>query len=192
MDISKIELGNTINNAISRTQDIPENSFKGLLDKITGGEIAEEIRDKYNITLDVGSVMGYQQILDSYDLKCTNYVRVSSETLSKMESNPALKAKVLGAIEEFCSPESQASIKGLAPPVKSAGLIIYPNGETLYWLEGYSNTYGNDKDKKIIVEQNIFDGIFEKYGIKENSLTEKELQTVMQIMAISYKWKNTL
>lgn len=191
MDIGKIELGNTPNNTISRTQDVSRDSFKELLSKITGGEIAEEIRDKYNITLDVGSMVGYQQILDTYDLKCTNYVRISPETLSKMESDPALKAKVLEAIEEFCSSESQASIKSLAPPVKSAGMIVYPDGKTFYWLEGYPNDFENEKDKKIIVGQQSLDEAFEKYVIEENSLSGKGLQTVMQIMATSYKWKNT-
>lgn len=35
MDIGQIELGNTINNTISKTQDVPENSFEELLDKIS-------------------------------------------------------------------------------------------------------------------------------------------------------------
>ena len=60
-----------------------------------------------------------------------------------------MKEKVLNDIEEFCSPENQATIRTLQPPVKSAGRIVYPDGRTLYWIEGYPNEIGSEKSKKI-------------------------------------------
>ena len=112
------------------------NDFREVFEKITGGELAREIGNSYNVTLNVGSIVSCQQLLDEYDMRGTNHVIISPETLSKMESDPALKKSVLSKIEEFCSSESQKEIQALSPPVKSAGMIIYPDGSTLYWLEG--------------------------------------------------------
>lgn len=33
--------------------------------------------------------------------------------------------------------------------MKSAGMIVYPDGRTLYWIEGYPNEIGSEKSKKI-------------------------------------------
>ncbi len=79
--------------------------------KITGGELAREIGNSYNVTLNVGSIVSCQQLLDEYDMRGTNHVIISPETLSKMESDPALKKSVLSKIEEFCSSESQKEIQ---------------------------------------------------------------------------------
>lgn len=95
----------------------------------------------------MGSIVSCQQLLDEYDMRGTNHV-IISRNIIKMESDPALKKSVLSKIEEFCSSESQKEIQALSPPVKSAGMIIYPDGSTLYWLEGYPNEIGNEKDKK--------------------------------------------
>lgn len=46
----------------------------------------------------------------------------------------------LHAMEEFCSPEEQAKVNALYPPVKSAGMIVYPDGEILYRLPTSSKT----------------------------------------------------
>lgn len=73
-------------------------------------------------------------------------VCISQGTLSKMENDSILRKKVFSAIKEFCIPEERAKVDALQPPVKSEGLVVYPDGDVLYWLEGYSN--GDDNDKK--------------------------------------------
>jgi len=100
-----------------------ESNFRQLFEKTTGGELAREIRDNYDVTLNVGNVVNCDQFLETNDLRGTNHVIISSAALSKMENNSVLKEKVLNDIEEFCSPENQAAIRALQPPVKSAGMI---------------------------------------------------------------------
>ena len=129
------------------------------------------------------------KLLDEYDMRGTNHVIISPETLSKMESDPAMKKSVLSKIEEFCSSESQKEIQALSPPVKSAGMIIYPDGSTLYWLEGYPNEIGNEKDKKIVNEMSISES-FQKYSDTNYQATENNLESIMQIMATEYKRKS--
>lgn len=131
-----------------------ESGFKELLMKITGGNMAEEIRKNYNVTLDVRLSEDYQELVDSGVAGCTNYVRISPKTLSEMEKNPALKRKVEKAIKEFCSSKEQAGIKALRPPVESAGMLIKPDGSTFYWLKGYSNEKSkNREDRKTNIEK---------------------------------------
>lgn len=67
-----------------------------------------------------------------------NNVYISSETLEKMEDNPKLKQKILNEIREFGSQKEMEKIRALQPPVKSAGILIYPDGSSISWLEGYS------------------------------------------------------
>ncbi len=153
MEIQSINSNININNTQSKAGSVQSNEFKELFDKITGGDLAQEIRDTYDVTLNVGSIGNVTDFLNTHDIRCKNYVAISADTLSKMEENPALKKKVMSAIEEFCSPKAQAEINALAPPVKSAGMIVYPDGDTLYWLEGYPNDFGDMKEKKVIISE---------------------------------------
>ena len=157
--------------------------FREVFEKITGGELAREIGNSYNVTLNVGNIVSCQQLLDEYDMRGTNHVIISPETLSKMESDPVLKGSVLSKIEEFCSSESQKEIQALSPPVKSAGMIIYPDGSTLNWLEGYPN--------KIVNEMSISES-FQKYSDTDYQVKENNLEAIMQIMATEYKKKSIL
>ena len=161
-----------------------------MFDKITGGDLAQEIRDTYDVTLNIGSIGNVTDFLNTHDIRCKNFVAISTDTLSKMEENPALKKKVMSAIEEFCSPKAQAEINALAPPVKSAGMIVYPDGDTLYWLEGYPNEIGNGKDKKIVNEKSIISESFQKYSDTGYQVTDNNLESIMQIMATEYKRKS--
>lgn len=187
MDIQPLGILNntTIQENVTTAKNI-ENDFKELFEKITGGELAIEIRDSYNVTLNVGNVIDCDQFLETNDLRGTNHVIISPATLSKMENNPVLKEKVLNDIEEFCSPENQAEIKALQPPVKSAGMIVYPDGRTLYWIEGYPNETGSEKSKNIINEKSINE-LLQMYSNADNQMVEKELSAFMQIMATGYK-----
>ncbi len=165
-----------------------ENDFMELFEKITGRELAGEICNSYNVTLNVGNMANYQQMLDGYDMRGINHVIISPETLSKMEKNPVLKESVLSKIKEFSSLESQKEIQALSPPVKSAGMIIYSDGGALYWLEGYPNEVGHEEDKKIVDESSI-NKLFQRYSDQGYQGLENDLEPIMQIMATGYKKK---
>ena len=187
MDIQSLGiLNNTAIQGNVTTVKNTESAFKELFEKITGGELAREIRDKYNVALNIGNVVDCDQFLETNDLRGTNHVIISPAALSKMENNPVLKEKVLNDIEEFCSPENQAEIKALQPPVKSAGMIVYPDGRTLYWIEGYPNEIGNEKSKKMVNEKSISE-LSQVYSNADNQMTENDLAAFMQIMASGYK-----
>lgn len=190
MDIQSLGILNnfTIQGNVTTVKNT-ESDFKELFEKITGGELARKIRDNYNVTLNVGNVVDCDQFLETNDLRGTNHVIISPAVLLKMENNPVMKEKVLNDIEEFCSPENQAEIKALQPPVKSAGMIVYPDGRTLYWIEGYPNEIGSDKNKKLVNVSSINE-LLQTYSNTDNQITEKNLSIFMQIMATGYKRQN--
>lgn len=189
MIVSGIAANDLARDLLQNNSKIQESDFKELLDKITGGEIAEEIRKNYNVTLDIGNTGNYQQLLKHYDMQCKNYVGISRETLARMEENPALKEKVLNAIEEFCSPKEQAKMQALQPPVKSAGMIICPDGSAFYWLEGYSCDSDEINNKKRIITGQSTDQLYCQYEKMDDFLTKKDLQAVMGILASEYRKK---
>ena len=190
MDIQSLGILNnfTIQGNVTTVKNT-ESDFKELFEKITGGELARKIRDNYNVTLNVGNVVDCDQFLETNDLRGTNHVIISPAVLLKMENNPVMKEKVLNDIEEFCSPENQAEIKALQPPVKSAGMIVYPDGRTLYWIEGYPNEIGSDKNTKLVNVSSINE-LLQTYSNADNQITEKNLSIFMQIMATGYKRQN--
>lgn len=191
MEIQGINSSININHTQSQVGIVQSNEFKELLDKITGGDMAQKIRDTYDVTLNVGSIGNVTDFLNIHDIRCKNYVAISADTLSKMEENPVLKKKVMSAIEEFCSPEAQAEINALAPPVKSAGMIVYPDGDTLYWLEGYPNDLGDVKDKKVVVsEADITDAQRVYYSAIDGNVRENNMETAMQILGTAYRRKD--
>lgn len=191
LDISAVKIQNALGSSTSELQKIKEEEFKNLFDKLTGGRMAEEIRGNYNVTLDVGSVGSCYDLINSYDIRCTNYVRISPQTLSNMEKNPALKNKVLKAIKEFCSKEEQMKIKALQPPVKSAGMMIYPDGRALYWLEGYPNELEDEKGKKIITGEKSINELLQKHSDMNYDAIENGLQNILPVMVAGYKKANT-
>lgn len=189
MDISEIFFHIQLKDSLPKAQNSQQSGFEEWMIQVTGGKIAAEIQRNYNVVLDIGSTGNYQQMIDSYDIRCKNYVRISPKALSKMEKDPALKKKVLSEIAEFCSPQQQAKVNALQPPVKSAGMMIYPDGSTLYWLEGYPNDLENEKDKKIIVGEQSLDKLCWQYHELSVCLAEEDMQTAMQILATGYKWQ---
>ncbi len=191
MEIQGINSSININHTQSQMGSVQSNEFKELLDKITGGDMAQKIRDTYDVTLNVGSIGNVTGFLNTYDIRCKNYVAISGETLSKMEENPVLEKKIMRAIEEFCSPAAQAEINALAPPVKSAGMIVYPDGDTLYWLEGYPNDWGNMKEKKVIVsDADIVDAQKIYSSMVDDSIMGNGIETAMQILGTVYRRKD--
>lgn len=178
MEIQGINLIADMSNTEYKTSAVQGEEFQKLFNKITGGSLAQEIKNTYDVTLNVGSIGTVNDLLNTYDIRCTNYVLISPETLSKMEGNPALKNKIMSAIEEFCSPEGQAEIKALAPPVKSAGMIVYPDGDTLYWLEGYPNDFGDMKEKKVIVSEADITNAQRRYSSSiDGNVMENNIET---------------
>lgn len=182
---------NTVNSA-NKTQEMRNSDYEKLLNKITGGEIAQEIRDKYNVTLNVGAIGNVNDLLNTYDFKCKNYVAISQDTLSKMEQDPALKKKIMSAIEEFCSPEEQAKVNALQPPVKSAGMIIYPDGDVLYWLEGYPNNLEGASEKKSAVSKSNIDDVIAIYCNPITNVLEADIESAMQILSTAFMRKDIL
>ena len=190
MEIQGINLNIVINNTQTKASNVQNNEFKELIDKLTGGDLAQKIRNTYDVTLNVGSIGNVTDFLNTHDIRCKNYVAISGDTLSKMEENPVLKKKVMSAIEEFCSPETQAEINALAPPVKSAGMIISPDGDTLYWLEGYLNDFGDTKKKVIVSEANMV-AVHSLYGsVTDGGVMENNMETAMQILGTVYNRKD--
>lgn len=173
MEINAVHLGTEMNNRVSNIPIQKNNDYKELLNKLTGVDLANEIQQKYNITLEVGSISNCQQLFETYDIRCMNYVNISPETLLKMEKNPALKHKILNCIEEFCSPQEQAKVKALQPPVKSSGMILYPDGSALYWLESYPNDLGKEHNKKMIVTESTIQNVLITYDETGYSTTVK-------------------
>lgn len=158
-----------------KTQQIQNSEFRQLVDKLTGGKMAQEIRENYDVTLDIGGVGDVGTVFNRYDISCKNHVCISQQTLNRMETDAVLKHKVLHAIEEFCSPEEQAKVNALYPPVKSAGMIVYPDGKVLYWLEGYPNEGERVKENiKIVYDSNV-SFLLKEYGSRVKGSIEESL-----------------
>ena len=65
-----------------------------------------------------------------------------------MKTDNVFREKIMKVIDECCSYSAQQEIKSLSPPAKSAGVIIYPDGSYLCWIESiYSNKTDIKKDK---------------------------------------------
>lgn len=158
-----------------KTQQTQNSEFRQLVDKLTGGKMAQEIREKYDVTLNIGSVGDVGTLFNRYDIRCKNYVCISQQTLRRMENDSALKNKVLHAIEEFSSPKEQAKVNALYPPVKSAGMIVYPDGEILYWLEGYPDEYeATDNKRKVVYDESI-SKLQNEYLSQEKDMMEEHI-----------------
>lgn len=107
MNVDAVKFYRELNNSAKEIKSEKTEDFQNLFDALSRGKMAEEIRGNYNVTLDVGSIGNCYDLINNYDIRCTNYVRISPQTVQDMEKNPALKNKVLNAIKEFCSKESQ-------------------------------------------------------------------------------------
>lgn len=188
MEIKAVSVlqNDVIRNTAIQSSNINED-FKHLLNNLIGGKMAEEIRRKYNVTLGIDNVKNYQQLLNTYDFRCTNYVQILPETLERMETDEKLKRKVLSQIDEFCSAEGQAEIKSLSPPVKSAGMIVYPDGDCLYWLEGYLNEVDRARSKGKVVTNNFVEPLIEKYAIQNLEETEVDYISNIRMTVLEYR-----
>ena len=81
-------------------------------------------------------------------IKGLNNVIIGGSTLEKMKKDNAFREKIMKVIDECCSYSAQQEIEKLSPPAKSAGVIIYPDGSYLCWIESiYSEGTHVKKDK---------------------------------------------
>lgn len=143
-----------------------ETKFKEILDteveKKTPTIMMEDIlKTKYN-----AKIISTYSDFSTNSIEGLNNVIIGKDTLRHMENDTAFKNKILKIIDECCSPEALEEIRSLSPPVKSAGVIIYPDGKYLCWLESIysersneSNRHrndgyrGNQKEKQIVNPQ---------------------------------------
>ena len=186
MNVQSVQLEKYQGDSALLSNNVSKGDFKQLFDRITGGTIAQEIKAAYDVTLNVGTNTNVDALLSDNDIRCKNMVCISPGTLEKMENDPALKKKVLSAIEEFCSPEEQVKVNALQPPVKSAGMIVYPNGDVLYWLEGYPNNFDEDKSKKNVITESGIDTARDTYEQLGLGKTESNSEQAMTVLASSF------
>ena len=142
MEIQSINSNININNTQAKAGSVQSNEFKELFDKITGGDMAQEIRDTYDVTLNVGSIGNVTDFLNTHD-------------------------------------------------IKSAGMIVYPDGDTLYWLEGYPNDFGDMKEKKVIASEVDMANAQRIYSSSiDGNVMENDIETAMQILGTTYMRKD--
>ena len=118
------------------------NSFYKVMEKENWAWLERE----YGVKLHIGNTFSVDTLVGK-DIGINN-VYISSETLEKMEVNPKLKQKILNEIREFGSQKEMEKIRALQPPVKSAGILIYPDGSSISWLEGYSYDENEKVERK--------------------------------------------
>lgn len=83
-----------------------------------------------------------------------------------------LRKKSKGGRPDEYSSREQDKIKNLCPPVKSGGMLIYPDGSAVYWLEAYSSESDHKNNKKPIEGGQALYEVFQRY---QNTFEEKIL-----------------
>lgn len=79
-----------------------------------------------------------------------NNVIIGSSTLEKMQQDSVFREKIMKVIDEQCSISSQHELINLSPPVKSSGVIIYPDGTYEFWEEAYSNISDSNSNEDAV------------------------------------------
>lgn len=125
------------------------NSQKGNFDKILNNEIkknisiidlVKNIESSHNAKITVSS-----DCFSELPITGLNNVIIGGNTLEKMNNNSAFREKIISIIDDWCSDSAQQERQSLAPPVKSGGIIIYPDGSCLCWLESIFSDRENEK-----------------------------------------------
>ncbi|MBC2397414.1 DUF6033 family protein [Clostridium tetanomorphum] len=131
--------------------------------------IQNELKNKYNANLHVCSFDSYNYTMNSTDSNSLNNVVISNETLKKMVRDEKFKAKICKIINDNCSPEAQKELRSLAPPVKSSGVVIYPDGTYVCWVESAYSKNDTNKDKVEKGTENPFTTSFDEIGKQINN-----------------------
>lgn len=119
-------------------------SFEDILSKTVEGnttvaQFARWIETKHN-----ANIIDTSELYASDHISGLNNVIIGGDTLEKMKNNKTFCKKILKVIDDVCSPSAIRDVKSLTPPVKSAGVIIYPDGSYLCWLESVDSDIDND------------------------------------------------
>lgn len=141
----------------------PESQIKK--NEVEFGEIlnTEIKKDTFSSMEEILETNHNAKIIDYYSsesLNCIdglNNVIICQDTLRHMENDVTFKNRILKIIDDCCSPSAIEEVRSLSPPVKSAGVIIYPDGNYLCWIESiYSNRSNEsfDHNKDSIGEKN--------------------------------------
>lgn len=70
-------------------------------------------------------------------------------------------------------------------------MIVYPDGDTLYWLEGYPNDFGDMKEKKVIASEVDMANAQRIYSSSiDGNVMENDIETAMQILGTTYMRKD--
>lgn len=186
MNVTGIQNNSLLYNSNTKIKRDETVDFQTVLDITTGKNLASAIEENYKVTLETGCGYNVSDIINNNNFSSKNIVCISQETLLKMEKNPSLKNKILNAIECFGSPEGQAKIDALQPPVKSAGMIVYPDGNVLYWLEGYSYSIEDDEKKQRVVTESDNDNLINQYAQGDSEETENYYKQTMSVITTSF------
>ena len=155
-------LGRGINNIESQTTNFSKMVNK-VEDDTSINALIESIESEYNAKLIAPSESSHQ-------VSGLNNVIVSRGTLEKMNNNSAFSEKIMKIINECCSISAQQGIRSLSPPAKSAGVIIYPDGSYLCWIE---SIYSELEGKRNVPQNNGF--VFKNTQALKNYITQEEI-----------------
>ena len=100
MDIQSLGLlssiaaqGNTIVDNSIKCKDEFEKLLQQINEDTDIAEMKKFLDEKYNVTLDVGSIGNCYDFLNNHDIRCTNYVRISPQTLQNMDNSVPGRSK---------------------------------------------------------------------------------------------------
>lgn len=184
MNVTGIQNNSLLSNPNIKMKKDEKVDFNEVLNTVSGKNLASEIEKNYKVTLETGCGYNVTDIINN-NFGSKNIVCISQETLLKMENDPTLKQKILNSIEWFSSPKEQAKVDALQPPVKSAGMLVYPDGNILYWLEGYSYSIENDQKKQSVAVESNITNLIDQYARVDYEETENYYKQAMSVLATS-------
>ncbi|MCY6958484.1 DUF6033 family protein [Clostridium brassicae] len=147
--------------------------------------IQNELISKYNANLHVCSFDSYNHMMNSIDSNSLNNVIISNETLEKMGKDAKFKDKICKIINDNCSTEAQKELRSLAPPVKSSGVVIYPDGTYICWVESVYSKNDIDKDKVEKETENLLTTSFDRIWKPTNN-QYINLPNVINVQAVGH------
>ena len=163
MDVIKVNTDLSLTAINKNSSEHKINCFNKFLE-LTAKRTAENgINENFDIELVTDKIVDTESMIKGLNTNSKSVVLIWGDTLTRMDKDPSLKAKIIAKIEEFTSIEEQSKVDALQPPVKSAGMIIYPNGDALYWLEAYSDENNMNDDKKEISTNNSVNQLLTQY-----------------------------
>lgn len=131
-----------VTNAKSQKTNFEDILFKETNRKISYEDLVKDIEKYHNAKIGLSSDSPFRNSITGL-----NNVIIGESTLEKMANDSVFRKKIMKVIDECCSASAQRKIESLSPPAKSAGVIIYPDGSYLCWIESiYSDRTDVKKD----------------------------------------------